>query len=444
MAVLAPLAVVIGVLVAVAVQANLKLVLAAIAALAVTAVLLLCDLAVSLVVFTVLTFFEQLPSFGPDITLIKVAGALVALSWAVRVLDDQERLPLFARDEPLIAFAIAGFFVLAAASAIWATDSSATTSAVGRLALVIILLFVTYSAIREPRHLRWMMWAFCVGAALTTGYGLLHGLTSGGDRLAGGILDPNFLAASILVGVVFAVFLLSATSSRLQRLLLFALLGLLVPSFFLTQSRGAFVAFAVTVVVSLFIAGPARGGIVVLLLIVGAFAIGYFTFVATPAQRERLTNISAQGSSGRADDWHIALSMASGHPLLGIGLNNYRVVEPDYITQTTPFLDVYELLRIPQTHNTYLQTLSELGAVGLALLGGILGSILWMGLRGARALARAGRRVDEAMVRGVLVGAFALMTAYFFLPGLYDKQLWLLLGLTAAAGSIGSRTAAED
>jgi len=410
-----------------------KLAIAGVVGLGLCVLVVAGDLAVALVTFTVLTFFEHLPSIGSDVTVVKGVGALMTFAWAVRLVDARMNLRFLARDHPLVTYTVATFFVFGCLSALWAQDSHATLSAALRLAQVIILLFVTYSALREPKHLRWMMWAYCLGVALTTSWGLASGLTSGNGRLAGGILDPNFLAATILVGIVFAIFLLSRGATPAARLALLALLAVLVPSFFMTQSRGGLVALAVTVVAGWLFAGPVRANVIVMSLVVCAAAIGYYTFFATATQRERLSNISASGSSGRADEWRIALRMTGDHPLVGIGLNNFRTVEPSYITSSTPFLDVRELLHAPQTHNTYLQTLSELGAVGLTLLLAILGSTVALGITAARRLAAAGRVGDEIVVRGIVLGAIGLVTAYFFLPGLYEKQLWLLLGLMVAA-----------
>ena len=40
-------------------------------------------------------------------------------------------------------------------------------------------------------------------------------------------------------------------------------------------------------------------------------------------------------TSGRLDLWQVALRVFEGHPIGGVGLGNYQVVEPSYATQTT-------------------------------------------------------------------------------------------------------------
>ncbi len=61
--------------------------------------------------------------------------------------------------------------------------------------------------------------------------------------------------------------------------------------------------------------------------------------------------------------WHAALADIGAHPLLGSGAGSYEVAWLRYRTSPAPALDA---------HNLYLETLAELGPVGLVLLVGAL------------------------------------------------------------------------
>jgi hypothetical protein len=87
----------------------------------------------------------------------------------------------------------------------------------------------------------------------------------------------------------------------------------------------------------------------------------YHAFQAQPSRTNgnlnaRLFNLSG---NGRADLWRVAWHQAQGHPLLGGGAGSY---------------ERYWLLHRPNTqqvqdaHNLYLETLAELGPIGLSLL----------------------------------------------------------------------------
>jgi len=191
---------------------------------------------------------------------------------------------------------------------------------------------------------------------------------------------------------------------------------------------GAGVALAVAIAV----AGPLRSRAVVLVLVVCAVALGYYAEFAPATLQQRVTQVSAQSSAGRSDEWALAFRMAQNHPFEGVGLGNFAVVEPSYTTTNIDLLKVRYALQNLVVHNTYLEILAELGIVGLVLFLGIVTGVF----RGARqalaVLGRLGDRSTSYLVRGLVAGIAGLLTAYFFGSGEYEKTLWLLLGLLVA------------
>ena len=141
-------------------------------------------------------------------------------------------------------------------------------------------------------------------------------------------------------------------------------------------------------------------------------------------------------TSGRIDEWQVALRIFQGHPVGGVGLGNYQVVEASYATQninlTVPRQIVTERLVV---HNTYLQMLAELGFVGFCLLLAIL--MLPLGLA-ARALARLDRLLNdvEFHARGLVAGAIGMLVAYVFLSAEFEKPLWVVLALLASVPAV--------
>jgi O-antigen ligase len=86
-------------------------------------------------------------------------------------------------------------------------------------------------------------------------------------------------------------------------------------------------------------------------------------------------------------------------------------------------------------HNVYLEVLAELGIVGFALFGVIVA----IGVRAAhQAMEAAGRRGDretELLSRGLLLALIAMLLSAFFSSELFNKPLWILLGLAVAVRS---------
>ena len=87
-----------------------------------------------------------------------------------------------------------------------------------------------------------------------------------------------------------------------------------------------------------------------------AFARSFAAPTATPAQgAERLRTLSG---SSRADYWQVALHAVEDEPLLGSGSGSYRRLWYRNRSEPQPARDA---------HSLYLETLAELGPLGLVL-----------------------------------------------------------------------------
>jgi putative inorganic carbon (hco3(-)) transporter len=206
--------------------------------------------------------------------------------------------------------------------------------------------------------------------------------------------------------------------------------------FTLTQSRGGIIALATALVVAVFLAGRLRPHVIVGVLIAGVLGATYYFAIAAPAVRDRLTNISAQGSAGRSDEWTIAYRIFRSHSIGGAGLGNYSALAPNYVTDNLQLLRVQFVLRGFVAHNTYLQILSELGVIGSAVFAAFLLGVIGLGVKSLRGGRFRSDHAASAVARGVVVALVGLLAAYFFASALYAKQLWLLLALAAALATV--------
>jgi O-antigen ligase len=401
------------------------------------------SLTLGLMAFTIVTFFNILPS-GSALNLAKPTGFILTLSWLAALLKYRRAMPLLSRDHPVLTYLLVAFFAWAGISLVWADDVGRVISSLSRLALALIFVFIVHSTVKTGRELRILAWAFVVGTGLSALYGFAWGLTVEG-RFVGGSGDANFMASVLVASIVICGFMLAATSSFGARLLLLALIALDFVALVRTQSRGGLIALAVAIVASCVLAGRLRARAVAISLVVVALGIGNFAVLAPVELRARATHISAAGSAGRTDLWSIAWQIAQHHPVNGVGLDNFQVVESSYVTRTFNILDVARLRRLVLvTHNTYLQLLAELGTVGLVLLTAVLGVSVALAIGALRALARGPDRSTETIARGITAGAIGVLTAYIFLSGLYEKQFWLLLGLLAALPTIAEEAPAPS
>jgi len=128
----------------------------------------------------------------------------------------------------------------------------------------------------------------------------------------------------------------------------------------------------------------------------------------TPGGTDLNDRLLSLSSNGRLPQWRVALNERRGHPVLGSGAGTYA----QYWAAAGP-----RQSQILNVHNLYLETLAELGPLGLALLVVALGAPL-----AAAVVAR--RRVLVPIAAGVWVG--------FLVHVAYDWD-WQLTGITLAA-----------
>jgi O-antigen ligase len=84
------------------------------------------------------------------------------------------------------------------------------------------------------------------------------------------------------------------------------------------------------------------------------------------------TRLTSAVDNGRIDNWRVARDAADAHPLKGTGAGTFRLTW-DQNRRPPP-------VKVNDGHSLYLETLSELGVVGLALVAIALGTILIGGL----------------------------------------------------------------
>jgi O-antigen ligase len=396
-------------------------------------------LALGVACFTVITFPEHLPgSLGAGATVAKPLGVVLAVAWAATVVARRSSGRLLARDQPAIFWTVSALVALGAASSLWTTDFSQTRFQLQRLVLAAVLLLVVYTAASTPAAFRTVVWAFLAGSVVTAGYGIASG-GYGHGRLSG-IFDPNYFAAELIPAIVVSCFLLVTTGSGRVRSVAAVVLAVDSIAFALTQSRGGIIALAVAFFAAVVFAGRARPRMFAAVLAIFAVAIAYYLAYSPSHLRGSFSGSLAGASSGRSDEWRIALRMLRNHPLNGVGLGNFVVVEPSYATQSINLNFVRLVVTKPLVaHSSYLELGAELGVGGLALFVAAL----------SLAVGRAGRALSsfaagdglEFYARGLVAGAIGMFAAYAFLSGQYEKQLWLLLGVLAAIPALARHEA---
>ncbi|MGH8637521.1 MAG: O-antigen ligase family protein, partial [Burkholderiales bacterium] len=408
------------------------------------------SLAAGVALFTLLVFFTRIPALsGSDVTLVRLAGGLLAVLWFIRVARRGSDTPVLLREHPAVAYTAMAFFAWTAASMLWATDVAVARYNSFQFLQAIVLFFVVFSAVNTRRHLWWVVVAFVVGATLSAFTGLIgyttperYALSPG--RLTGGIRDANELAAILVPALALAIFGAAAARARAVRWLLVVCALVTAFGLFRTESRGGLVALFVMFVVALVLAGPIRARAVAMMGAAIGAGIVYYTAFAPPEALARVTTFREGGGSGRTDIWTIAMEVWRDNPILGVGAGNFEEVESLYTVRDVA-IERLDLVvdRATVAHNTYLHIVAELGLVGLALFAGLIVSTFVIAWGGVARLREAGDVEMELLARGLMIGTIGMLTAFFFISGQNLKQIPLLLGTLAALSSIGRLRASQ-
>ncbi len=408
------------------------------------AIVALRDVTMGFVLFTVASFVDELSGSG-QFSGTKVIGVVVFLSWLARSGTRRGTdLGSFISENPALTASLVAFLVWAAISFTWATSRSVALSGSLTYALVVLLVPLGYGAIQKREHAIWVVIAFVAGALLSSLYGLLApSATSGLDagRATGLIGESNAEATVLAASIPLLISLLGVVRDS-ARLKLAAVVGVVILFVGLvsTLSREGLVELGVVMLAAVFFGGRWRRVAAVLLVVGVAATVTYIFVLAPAASRDRVT---MSNTEGRSSLWTVAWRVIEAHPVLGVGNNNFPVVENRYINQPGSIQAFYVVTAPKYVHNAFLEALADLGIPGLLTLIAVLGFSMRAVVRAARLFQQAGDDQMELISRAVFLALVAIVTQDFFVSGNYGKYQWILLALCPALLGLAHRAAAD-
>jgi O-antigen ligase len=406
------------------------------------AVLLTADLTLGLALFTIVAFAESAPAIaGSDVTIVKILGGLLALSWIATVATGRAGDRVFPSRHPGITAAMLVLIAWIVVGVGWAENGAAAGTDLQRFALNMLLVPIVFTAVRERQDLILIVAVCVAGAVLAAIVGIGTAADEGGlTRISGVAGTANELASLLVTGLLLAGGLaLGLRRMPLARSAALAAMGVCLIGLFLTASRAGLVALIVALIAAIFLSGRWRVGALVVAVTIGLALTGYFAFVAPEPARERVTTLG--DGTGRTDIWTVAWRMVEANPVTGVGAGNFKTSSIHYLIEPGTIRRDDFIIDTPQVaHNSYLHVLAELGIPGLALFVAIIVACLSCAWRAARRFAAAGDSVLETLARAIVLALIALLVADFFASDHLNKELWLLLGLGPALLAISQET----
>lgn len=393
------------------------------------------DLALGFALFTGVSFLDQLSSSG-SFSGTKVIGLVLFASWLARAATRREgRLRSFVAENPRIVVALVAMLGWSALSFAWAESPSTALTGTSRYALNMMLLPIAFAAVREPKHVQWVMAAFVCGAIFSALYGFA--VPAGQGRAIGAVGDPNaegtILAASIplLVG-------LSAVIRRSAGMRIAAAIGVMIMFVGLidTLSREALLALGAVMVAAVLFGGRWRRPAAVLLVLGLTVTLAYILVLAPASTKQRYTS---GDTAGRSSIWTVSWRVIQANPVLGVGTDNFILVERRYISQPGAVNAFYVVTAPRVAHDAFIEAAADLGIPGLLTLVAVLAACITACARAIRTFEAVGNSEMELAARAVLLALIAVLTSDLFVAGEYEKFLWVLLALCPALLAMARR-----
>ncbi|MDY6878138.1 MAG: O-antigen ligase family protein [Chloroflexota bacterium] len=381
----------------------------------------------------VVALFLIFPTQVPTLTIVGLVGLVGVwlLRWGVQGYP-LRRTPLNLALLPLL---------MTVPVAVWASaDHELTTVALAYL-LAGVIVFHGVAHWTHAAERVWWIWGGLVAVGLTLVVLAPLGMllpqaklfplpalyTRWADRLPETI-NANVIAGSLVVlwpislagiqlsgqrSVSHNGFNFSLFTSHVLRLVA-ALSGLLLlATLVLTQSRGAYVGFAIGALVLLGLRWPRAALVVIPLVVIAALAGVELVGWRTVAD-QLMTGEATSGLDNRIEIWSRAIYAIQDFPFTGVGLGTFeRVVAVLYP------LFLHPEGTVPHAHNLYLQVAVDLGLPGLVAYLALLGLSFATAFSAYRVFRRGGQGALAMLCAGCVAGLTGMC-----IHGLVDAVTW--------------------
>jgi O-antigen ligase len=293
--------------------------------------------------------------------------------------------------------------------------------------------------VRTEQDVRRVLAAF-VAAAITFGsLALLQSFSAGGSMRSSGLTgDPNQFASFQALAVGAALVLSCRERLPHRRLVYYGAIALIALSIGSSYSRGGIITLVVVVLATLvtpwrtFFRSRSQKAVFTLMLVAAAWSVA---LIGSAAYQQRLSSIftGSDRGSGRTDLWAAAWNGYKQHRYFGLGAGGFEAASLDLL-HSTPGVDITASYVAPDrpVHNAYLEALTDLGPVGLALFLAVIVLTFAYLVRCARRFRARGEIPLQRMSVALIVALVGLSASILFLSIGLGHMLWIFVGLALA------------
>jgi len=364
------------------------------------------------------------------VTIGRICGPIALFLVVVVLLRGTAELRIAA---PLVW---AGAYALwAVASGLWSVDLSGTTTQLGSLAIAIAYMLAFATLLERRRDMQQVLYTVAV---LALGIGI-YGIASQG-RAGTNTGDPNFFAMVEIVALPLVLALAADVRGRWARLGLYGVVLVIVAAVFWSLSRGGLIALGAVVLVVLllpwrtFFRSPRQKLVVLLVLVVAIFGAYQLTSQALSARVEQVFTSEGSTGSGRLNAWRAAYTSIHERPFLGLGFGGFEPSANQLMLRTSG-VDLTNF-RLRENglfaHSAYIETVAELGFLGLVLFVGLLCSTAISIWRVSMAAERVGSLYVTRLANALLIGLAGWGVSSIFLSSETSRSIWIIIGIALA------------
>lgn len=388
--------------------------------------------------------------------IIKPLVGVVATALVVRYLYAGQ-IPIGHSKTAKVEYFLLAYFMVVIASFLVASDKSVAMSEITDLGKDIVIIYCILFALRHSQVWKQTTWLMLITTGLLCMLSVYQLATHNYEqtffrlasiqmdralatdstpRVGGPINAPNLWAQVLSAMSVLAVFRLLHEKKPLRKLLAFVLLGIFLYVVLNTYSRGAYLVLAIDAVLILVLF---RNRYNPVLLLTGATILILLIPFLPTTYRDRFTSLFVvttdngiyQDTSlrGRSSEMLTGLAMWANHPILGVGVGNYK---PNY--QRYAQLVGIEFRAEPRDpHSLYVQLMAETGILGtVAFLGMII--LLFDALNKACRDIEKSPHLTEWLpwISSLRFAILSYLLTSIFLHNAYIRYLWILIAMALA------------
>lgn len=297
--------------------------------------------------------------------------------------------------------------------------------------LLLYFLF-TVASVRSREDVERLLLVHLAGATIYSLVVLTRFEVGASGRLSNlPVYDANDVAMFLVCTMPIAVYFMRKGAPFWLRLLMVVPFVLFTIILVRSGSRGGFIGFLATMTYLLlrFKGIPLRIRGLALVVAIGTIALAgtdrYWELMRTLLDPKEDYNYTEAG--GRKEIWRRGIGYMFGHPIAGVGVNNFGAAEGEAEHNRERVAEGKGWIWAAP-HNSFVQVGAETGVFGLLLFVVLIGGALRFAMR------RRHRSPDPDgdALRGAFAGALiAYCTAGFFLSQGYSAYLYSLLGLMA-------------